>query len=924
VLYGRDAERDQIGALLAGARESRSGALVVRGGPGMGKTALLDDTRERAADMQVLTAHPVESESELPFAGLHQLIGPAVGRVNRIPPPQAAALRVALGLETGAAHERFLVFAGCLSLLSELADSRPVLCVIDDVQWLDTGSAEALLFVARRLDAEGIVMLFGAREDDVGSFDAAGILSLTLEGLDQDAASMLLARHQGVDVAPSVIDRLVEQAHGNALALIELPTALTAAQLGGHAPLPETLPLPQQVERIFLKRVLSLPQETQQFLLIAAADDSQDLAVVLAAASGRGDTRIALDTAERAGLVCVHGTRLAFRHPLVRSAVYSAATSSERRAAHGALAAAIGPRGADADRHAWHLAGSALEHDQAVVRALEEAAERARGRAGHGAAAKALERAAELSAEDADRGRLLVEAARCATVAGADDQAVRLANGASPLIKEAALRAEIARSLALAQIRRGRPLDAAPLLIEAAREIGSSDPAKALDLLLDATHAATDGGDFAVQEEICVLAATIDPPQGDEASAFVADFLNGLGALAEHDLERGVARFERIVTSAAVSDDPRYGVWVALAATLLGEERQAAALFRRSAALARAQGAIGILVYALGTHALNEFAEQRFDEAEVLGAEAAQFARELGAENPLCLLRGLLAGVAAIRGQDEAAVRHAEDALDHATSHGHRPATIFATWALAILDLGRARWAEALSRLSSLAASPQSFADTLVMETAPDRIEAAMRTGRQAEAEEVLEAFDAWASRSGAAWARTRLASCRALIAQGANASEAYEEALQLADFARPFDLARIHLQYGEHLRRLRRRTDARFHLRSALEAFERFRAAPWAERAAAELRATGETARRRDPSTVDQLTPKEIQIARLVSEGKSNKEVAAELFLSPRTIDYHLRNVFTKLDLTSRTQLMRVPLGDAEAVASARLAGSA
>src|SRR5262245_6224723 len=918
MLYGRDAERAQIGALLEDARASRSGALILRGEPGVGKTALLDDTRERAVDMRVLAARGVESESELPFAGLHQLLRPAVGRVDRLPGPQAVALRVALGLESGTAHERFLVFAGCLSLLSEFADRRPVLCAVDHAQWLDAASAEALLFVGRRLDAEGIVLLFGAREGDLTRFDGAGIPSLALEGLDREAASTLLARRAGIDVAASVLDRLVEQAQGNALALIELPSALTEGQLAGDQPLPDTLPLTRQVERIFLERVRRLPAETQRLLLIAAADDSQDLAVVLAAAAALGGSRSALDSAERAGLVSVQGMRLDFRHPLVRSAVYGAATSSERRAAHRVLAAAMGVDGDDADRRAWHLAASVVRPDDAVVRALEEAAARAQGKAGHLAAAKALERAAKLSAAEVERGRLLVGAARCATVAGADDQAVRLAAEASPHVQETSLRAEISRSLALAQIRRGRPLDAAPLLIEAAREISSSDPAKALDLLLDATHAATDGGDFAVQTEICRLAATIEPPQGDDASAFVADFLNGLGAIAAQDLERGVAQLERILTSAAVSDDPRYGVWAALAATLLGEERQAAALFRRSASLARAQGAIGILVYALGTHALNEFAEQRFDEAELLGVEAAGFASELGAENPLSLLRGLLAGVAAIRGEDEEAIRQAEDALDHAAGRGLRPATIFAVWALAILDLGRARWAEALSRLSSLATSPQSFADTLVMETAPDRIEAAVRTGRHAEASEVLGALDAWASHAGAAWARPRLASCRALVAQGDGATTAYEEALELADDARPFDLARIHLLYGEHLRRERRRTDARLHLRSALEAFELLRAAPWAERAAAELRATGETARKRDPSTLVQLTPQELQIARLVADGLSNKEVAAMLFLSPRTVDSHLRSVFGKLGLTSRTQLARLPLGDGIAPAAA------
>jgi len=917
MLYGRDAERAQIGALLEAASASRSGSLILRGEPGAGKTALLDDTRERAANLHVLTARGVQSESEFPYAGLHQLMRTAVGHVDRLPAPQAVALRVALGLGAGAAPERFLVFAGCLSLLSELADDRPVLCLVDDLQWLDTASAEALVFVARRLDAEGIVILFGAREGDPGRFDAAGIPSLAVEALDREAASTLLARRAGVNVAPAVLDRLVEQAHGNALALVELPSALSEAQLAGIEPLPDTLPLTGQVERIFLERVRRLPDATQRLLVIAAADESQDLAVVLAAAGGLVDSRSALDTAERAGLLSVHGTRLEFRHPLVRSAVYGAATSSERRAAHGALAAATRSDSDDADRRAWHLAASAVEPNVAVVRALKEVAARAEGRAGHMAAAKALESAAQFSAAQVERGRLLVSAARCATVAGSDDQALRLAAKASPHVQETPLRAEISRSIALAQIRRGRPLDAAPLLIEAAREISSSDPAKALDLLLDATHAATDGGDFDVQTEVCALAATVAPPDGDDASAFIADFLKGLSAIAAHDLERGVAQLERIMTSPAVSNDPRYAVWTALAATLLGQERQAAALFRRSASLARAQGAIGILVYALGTHALNEFAEQRFDEAELLAVEGAQFASDLGAENPLSLLRALLAGIAAIRGEDERATPLAEAALEHATSHGHRPATIFAVWALAILDLGRARWAQALRRLNSLATTPQSFADTLVMETAPDRIEAAVRTGRRGEAREVTDALATWASQSGAAWAQARLASCRALTADGDDATTAYEEALKPAGYARPFDLARIHLLYGEHLRRERRRADARLHLRTALEAFQRLRAAPWAERAAAELRATGETARKRDPSTVEQLTPQELQIARLVGQGLSNKEVAAMLFLSPRTVDSHLRSVFAKLGLTSRTQLARLPLGDEVAPAA-------
>jgi DNA-binding CsgD family transcriptional regulator len=534
------------------------------------------------------------------------------------------------------------------------------------------------------------------------------------------------------------------------------------------------------------------------------------------------------------------------------------------------------------------------------------------------AAARARERAAELSADDAKRGRLLTEAARCAGIAGADGEAVRLATAAEPLVQSVSLRGEIARSLALAQVRRGRPLDAVSLLMVAARELATADPAKTLDLLLDATAGATDGGDFGAQIEICALAARIEPPEGDDAAAFVSDFLNGLGAIAAKDLERGVPHLERAVERGMASDDPRHGLWGAAAAIWLGDHRQATALLRRASSLGRAQGTIGILIYVLGTSALQEFLQQRFDEAALLATEAAQFARELGAENPLSLVRGLLACVSAIRGEDEDARRQAEAALEHATAHGHRPAALYAVWALATIDLGRGRWAEAFTQLSSLTSLPRSFADSLTIQTVPDQIEAAARAGNGAQARKAFEAFAAWVAQSEAPWARPRLHCCRALVSQGDAATAEYEHALELAEHALPFDLARIHLLYGEHLRRERRRADARVHLRSAIDSLERMHAAPWAERAAAELRATGETARKRDPSTLDQLTPKEIQIARLVAEGRSNKEVAAQLFLSPRTIDYHLRNVFAKLGVTSRTQLAHLPLhGEAPALAA-------
>src|SRR5262245_24121596 len=389
MLYGRDPEREAIGALLDAARESRSAALVLRGEAGIGKSALLEDTRDRAGDMHVLVARGVESESELPFATLHQLLRPALDRVDLLPLPQAAALPSALGLEEGGGRERFLVFAAALSLLSELAERRPVLCLVDDAHWLDEPSSDALQFVARRIDAEGIVLLFGARDDEQRLFEAKGVPSLRVGGLDEEAASALLGRG-GADGAPAVRDHLLEQTRGNALALVELPSALSAEQLAGRAALPEALPLTRQLERVFHERVARLPEETRRVLVVAAADESEDLGVVSSVGAALGIPADALGAAERSGLVDIHGSRLVFRHPLVRSAVYGAATSGERRRAHAALADALDGDDAQADRRAWHLASSVAGSDERVLRALDEAAERAAQRAGHVAAARAL------------------------------------------------------------------------------------------------------------------------------------------------------------------------------------------------------------------------------------------------------------------------------------------------------------------------------------------------------------------------------------------------------------------------------------------------------------------------------------------------------------------------------------------------------
>lgn len=913
VLYGRDPERARLGALLEAAQASRSGVLVLRGDPGIGKSALLADMRERAGDMHLLAASGVESESELPFSALHQLLRPCLGQLDRIPVAQATALRGALGLAEGARQERFLVFAGCLSLLSELAEESPVLCLVDDAHWLDAASAEALRFVARRLDAEGIVIVFAARVGEGRPLEMAGVPSLDLAGLDADAAAFVLARRAGVAAAASVRDRLLALTGGNALALVELSSVLSAAQLAGREPLPEALPLTENVEYAFLERVRRLPEPTQQVLLVAAADDSGSMSTVLRAAEALGADTAALDSAERDGLVSIRGARLEFRHPLVRSAVYQAAPSSERRAAHRALAETLAAQG-DHGRRIWHVAAAAVGPDEEIARQLEEAAGHAQARGGYEAASRALERAAELSAGEAARGRRLVAAARAAMFPGPNDHAVELAQRALPLIDEPLLRAEVARVLGIEKIIRGRRLEGQRALVDAAREILPVDPKKALQLLVPSILASTEGGEVGALIEGCGLAAAADAPIEDAAARFSRHILTGIGATTRGDAARGTRLIEQALDWAITSDDLRYLVVAGVGAlwTADEDEQRGAALLDAAIARARARGSLGMLGHALGLRATQLLRAERLDDALLAAHESLRLARELGYENIVPPPLSVLAMVAAIRGRDDEARALAAESIAMATASGLAFSAGSALWSLAVLDLGYAHWTQALERLNAIAeARPVSGSTSLAVLTAPDRIEAAVRAGMPRLAHDALQCFETWAEQSHARWARPLVASCRALLSEGDEATRHFQEAVAVREQARPFDLARIQLLYGEHLRRQRHRVEARTQLRGALGEFERVRAVPWAERARAELRAAGETVRRPEPSRRSQLTPQELHAARLVAQGLSNKEVGAKLFLSPRTIDFHLRNVFRKLDISSRTQLAGLHLGD-------------
>ena len=824
MLYGRDEERERIGALLDAARRSRSGALVVSGEPGVGKTALLEDARERATDMRVLAARGVESESELPFGALHQLLRPALDDADRLPPGQAAALRAALGLGGEAAPERFLVFAAVLSLLSELSERRPLLCLVDDAHWLDGSSADALRFVARRIDAEGVVLLFGAREGDVRTFDAPDLPTMRLTGLEDEAAAALLGSGAGVGAAPPVVGRLVEQARGNALALLELPAALSPAQLAGEEPLPEALPLTDQVERVFLDRVRRLPDDVQRAVLVAAADDTERVAVVARASERIGAGPEALDAAERAGLVVVRGRELAFRHPLVRSAVYGAATSSERRAAHAALADALAADGEYADHRAWHLAASALDADEDARarargrgRARRGAGRPRRRRPGAGAGGRAVGRRAGPGPAPGRR-RARGQPRR----GGRPRRVARAAGGAARRDARAPRRGR-ARARSGRDPRAAAPATSPPPSSRRRARCWRPTRRRRWSCCSSRSSRRCTRATGPPRSRRASWRRPLDPPDDDDEQAFVVLCLSGVGAMAAGDTEAGVPRLEAALARAESLEDPLHLLFAGHAALWLGDDDRMAAALDRGIRSARARGTLGGLTELLAVRASQFFLAQRFDGAALAATEALRFARDVGADNLAVTPLTILAYLAALRGDDDEALAMAGEALELSTARGLLRRAEQCAMPLGFMELGRGRYAEALARL-------EGVEDPLLVPiSAPDRIEAAVRLGRLDDARQALAAYAPWAEGSGAAWARPRLESCRALVVDGDEASARFAAALELADDARPLDLARIHLLYGEHLRRERRRVDARAQLRAALEGFERLGAAPWA-----------------------------------------------------------------------------------------------
>ena len=909
-LVNRVSEMARLGALLDDVRHGLSGTLVLRGEAGIGKTALLERAISSANDFQVVRALGIESEMELGFAGLHQLVLPFLPRLERLPTPQRVALASAFGLRAGAPPDRFLVGLATLTILASAASEKPLLCIVDDTQWLDIESSEVLAFVARRLVADRIALLFAVREPAERHVALTGLPEMHIGGLLAEDAQSLLATVAGVPLDAQVSDRIIAETEGNPLAILELTADLTQRQLGSAWLLAEPLPIGTRLQQRFVGQVRGLPADTQTFLLLAATASSDDPVVVWRAAQQLGLEREAVAAAEAQRLLVV-GPQIAFRHPLIRSAIYHSAPAAERRRMHAALAAAGGPV-ADPDRHAWHRAAAAVEPDEEVAVELAQRGADAQQRGSYAASAAFLSRAAELTPDRGIRADRLAAAAQASLMAGAPDRAQALLDEAMPGLEDPLQRAQ-ARSLeGGVRFALGQGGETALILLEAARSVAPFDGALARQMLLGALEAAiwiqpaTTGP---VLREIAGAARGL--PRSPESPARAEDFLlDGYVALilAGYSFGAPVLKqaIQRMLTEELDATDAlRWLGLVSLAAYHLFDDAAIHALATHWVRLAREHAALTILPIALAHLEGAELAAGRLKECEALAEQSLEILAATG--NP-----GMLGAAArgnslllAWRGNEVEARAMAAAHLGYALERGQTGSANFANYALVVLELGLGRYPAALENALPLYEDDPPVAGSWVL---PNLVEAAVRSGNEDAARGALDRLSERAGASGTPLALGVLARSRALVAGDAGAEPLYRESIdQLGRCSMKPELARSHLLFGEWLRRQGRRRDARDELRTAHEMFVSMGLEAFAERARVELLATGERARKRTVETQTQLTPQETRIARLASEGARNQEIAAQLFISDSTVEYHLVKVFRKLGVTSRTQLARV-----------------
>ncbi|MFC9476120.1 AAA family ATPase [Nocardia sp. NPDC056952] len=942
MLHGRDAEQARIDDLLGGARAGRSGALVVRGEAGIGKTALLDYAA--AQGVATVRSAGIESEAELPFAALHLLVRPGMELVGQLPSRQRDALEAAFGLGEGEPADRMLIGLAVLTLLAEEAANGPLLCLIDDAHWLDRASAEALLFAARRLEAEGVVMLFATRSGPQ-DFPAPGLTELALSGLRPEASAALLDAGP-TPLSPAVRYRLLTESGGNPLALLELPAVVGDGSVDDANP----LPLTQRLQLAFHGRVTRLPTATRTVLLVAAAAGAADLAPILRAAAGLDASLPDLQPAQDAGMIGTDGQVLTWHHPLLRSAVYQGAALTDRLAAHRALADALS--GDDtADLRAWHLASAATGPDENTATALEHTADRARRRHGLHAAVTAYDRAAALSIDASARVRRLVLAAESATEAGLTDRAERLAERAASLSSEVRkpageaapggratggpteqaarpgergpvssagvvagsgeqatapeeggaafeLRLDLVR--AQAEFAGGKPGSAHRRLMSAAVAMRASDPRGAARILTKAVHTAWYLGPGELDEVADVL-ATLRLVEEDPATPIARYLTGSVTGQRVADLRDAAA-----AARTGGADSPADLVQLCGSGLVVGQDEQVEELAGELIRECREQGRIGLLAPLLFFRSEGLLFGGRPREGRIAAEEGLRIAQDIGQAQWISQIHAFLAYLAALQGDSTSCRDHAERA---AAEEFGGPGAVGASWAhaaVALLALGEGRLEQAGTELAHMTIEPARH-HVIGLRTLPDQIEVAVRLGATDRAAEALDRLTAWSQRAEQDWIAALAARGRALLADGSAAEQHFVAALAAN---RPFDEARTRLLYGEWLRRDKRKVDARTQLEQATELFDRLGAAPWSERARTELGALGVgTGTRASGGPLSLLTPQESQIVRLAAQGLSNREIAARLFLSHRTVGHHLYKAYPKLGVLSRGELSSLDL---------------
>ncbi|MBC3986793.1 AAA family ATPase [Streptomyces sp. AC536] len=902
LLVGRGTEQARVQRLLAGARDGRSGALGLRGAPGIGKSVLLDHAVSiaEAEGMRVVRGAGIESDHELAYGGLHHLLFPHLGRLDALPAPQATALRRAFGLAEGDDANRFLISAGTLSLLADLAEDSPLLCVVDDLQWLDQGSVEALLFAARRFVADPIAMLFAVRDTAVPAV-IAGVEVVDLSGLAASEAARLLDGH-APELAERVRNRVLAESGGNPLAIIELGSSRLAARDGDELdPAEQVGPLPvtRRVQEAFRHQIVELPDPTQRALLVAAADTAAPLATILHVVESLGGAAGDLAPAERDRLVRID-SRITFRHPLVRAAAYQDAPLHRRMEVHRAYAEAL-RADADADRRAWHLAAATTQPDEAVAAELQGVAERAWHRGGAMAVSAAYERAGRLSTDRERKARRIARASQAAFDAGKADRAARLAAEALALTADTGVRADAIYTRGAVEYERTSPRADAELTLEAAALVRDTDPERAALTLYEAAHAARHGASHDLVRHAADLMRGFTPP---EPWAPVVGALLGWAELFAGRPELAVGPMRALHTAThGDAHDLMRRITAGFGGLMIADDDSVVAETEDMLAVVRATGALGWVPYTLNVLAVARLLRGEFADARACVAEGVSVSDELGNTTESLAHRSVEVWLRAVSGDEADCLALADEVLPRARAR-HRVNAEIAAWGVGMLDLSARRFGDAFDRLEQVCRGPASR-DVLVR-AVPDLVEAAVRGGLPDRAHGPLAAFLHWAEHVDRPVATGLVLRCRALLADEGDADALYAEALRLHErHGGPYERARTQLVYGEWLRRRRRRAEARGHLAAAVSSFERLGARLWAERARGELAAFGERGdepRSSGPLTL--LTPQELQVVRLAASGHTNKEIAAQLFLSPRTVGHHLYKAYPKLGVTGRAEL--------------------